>query len=80
MTAFMDLIESDEEVVQLMKSLDLRLTMLRTSSANYTTVLPQWLGWYDLTMDCVAKYQAAIATTSYAIHKLYLYTEAKAHS
>jgi len=36
---FLDLVERDQEVVYLLKNIDLRLNMLRKSSANYTSVL-----------------------------------------
>jgi hypothetical protein len=56
-TAFLDIIESDEDVVNLLKAIDMRLNMLMTSSANYTTVLPQWLGFYDNSLECLNKYE-----------------------
>jgi hypothetical protein len=37
---FLDLIENDDDAVYLLKSIDLRLRMLREASTNYTTVIP----------------------------------------
>lgn len=39
-SAFLDIIDNDEDVAYYLKSIDMRLRMLRYSSTNYTTVLP----------------------------------------
>ena len=75
--AFLDLIEGDDTVVELLKAVDMRMAMLRTSSTNYTTVLPQWLGINDPTLECLNKYETTIQRVSSAIHKLYVYVQAK---
>ena len=75
--AFMDLIDADEDVVYLLKSIDMRLTMLLKSSSNYTLVLPQWLGFLEPKLTCMNAYMDAIQRISNAVHKLYVYTSAK---
>lgn len=39
-SAFLDIIDNDEDVAYYLKAIDMRLRMLRYSSKNYTTVLP----------------------------------------
>lgn len=39
-SAFLDIINNDEDVAYYLKAIDMRLRMLRYSSTNYTTVLP----------------------------------------
>lgn len=74
---FLDLIENDDEAVYLLKSIDLRLRMLRESSTNYTTVMAQWLAVRDPTYECLSKYIIAIKTTADAVHALWAYASAK---
>lgn len=75
---FLDLIENDDDAVYLLKSIDLRLRMLREASTNYTTVIPQWLTILEPTSwECFSKYLSAITTTSNAIHALWAYASAK---
>jgi hypothetical protein len=74
---FLDLIESDDDAVYLLKAIDLRLRMLRESSSNYTIVMSQWLAVRDPTYECLSKYITAIKTTSDSIHALWAYADAK---
>lgn len=74
---FLDLIDSDDDVMQLLKSIDIRLSMLRSSSNNYTVVLPQWLEFYYPATTCLQTYEDDITRISSAVHKLYLYVNAK---
>ena len=57
---FLDLVERDQEVVYLLKNIDLRLNMLRKSSANYTSVMSQYLAVTDPTYECLFRYEQAI--------------------
>ena len=54
--------------------------MLKTSSSDYTTTLPQWLGVRYATTKCLPDYMAAIDTISNGIHTLYLYVQAKSNN
>ncbi len=51
--------------------------MLKSASMDYTTIMPQWLGFRYPTTTCLEKYMAAIDTVSKGIHALYLYVQAK---
>lgn len=73
---FMDLVKSDVEIMQLLKSIDIRLSMLRTSSQNYTTVLDQWLILLHNDMKCYNSYHNSVMLVSNAFHKLYLFVKA----
>lgn len=57
---FMDLVKSDVEIMQLLKSIDIRLSMLTTSSKNYTTVLDQWLLFLHNDGQCYNSYHNSI--------------------
>lgn len=74
---FLDLIENDDDSVYLLKTIDLRLRMLRDSSTNYTIVMSQWLAVRDPTYECLSKYMSAIKITGDSIHALWAYASAK---
>jgi hypothetical protein len=74
---FLDLVEKDLEVQYYLKNIDLRLNMLRKSSANYTSVLSQYLAVTDPTYECLFRYEQAIFTVSQGVHALYDYVQAK---
>ena len=76
-SSFLDLIDGDEDVAQLLKAIDMRLTMLKTSSTNYTTVLPQWLGIIDTSLACLNKFEDTIQGVSTSLHKLYIAVQSK---
>jgi len=76
-SVFLDLIERDQEVAYLLKNIDLRLNMLRKSSANYTSVLSQYLAVTDPTYECLFRYEQAMLTVATGVHNLYAYTYAK---
>lgn len=76
-TMFLDLVERDQEVVYLLKAIDLRLNQLRRSSLNYTAVLSQYLAVRDPTLECLSRYELALYTVSSGIHNLWAYAKAK---
>jgi hypothetical protein len=73
---FLELISTDEEVMNLLKAIDIRLNMLRTSSTNYTTILDQWMLFYYPDSACYNTYKDSIKRVANGVHSLYLYVKA----
>lgn len=61
----------------MLKNVDMRLNMLRKSSANYTSVLSQYLAVTDPTYECLFRYEQAMQSVATAVHNLWAYAQAK---